>query len=138
MTAPRVIIAGARDISDGTMVFPFIDRWWHDIESCVLGAVLSGTCRGVDQIGEYWAKSKGFAIERHPAQWRLSGKAAGPLRNQRMAERATHCWIFRRDTSRGSYDMATRAIARGLMVEEAILRADGTIATRTNGETYSE
>lgn len=46
--------------------------------------VLSGTCRGVDKLGERWTKEHGVPIERYPADWKLNPKYAGNLRNTTM------------------------------------------------------
>lgn len=48
--------------------------------------ILSGCAKGADQVGELAAAFLGLTIERFPADWGKHGKAAGPGRNQKMAE----------------------------------------------------
>lgn len=48
-----------------------------------------GACRkGVDAIADTYLRYLGgeIEIERHPAEWRRLGKAAGPLRNKAMVD----------------------------------------------------
>ena len=79
----RTIIAGSRGCNDYDLVK-------HAIENSNFNptVVISGTARGVDQLGERWAKENKIAIERFPAQWDKYGKSAGYKRNTEMALKA--------------------------------------------------
>lgn len=80
----RIIIAGCRDytnydeakkfIADSIMKFQMGNAW----------ILLSGECRGADQLGESFALENGWEIEAFPAEWKKYGRAAGPIRNQKM------------------------------------------------------
>lgn len=79
----RTIIAGSRDITDYNLV----------VEACAscpweITRVVSGTARGVDRLGERWAKERHIPIDRYPADWDTHKKAAGYIRNKLMAENA--------------------------------------------------
>lgn len=50
--------------------------------------VVSGTARGVDQAGERWATDNNIPVAQFPADWDEHGRAAGPIRNERMAQYA--------------------------------------------------
>jgi hypothetical protein len=50
--------------------------------------VISGGAAGVDQLGERWAEEHGVPCEIYGADWDAYGKAAGPLRNRKMAAHA--------------------------------------------------
>jgi hypothetical protein len=54
----------------------------------VIGEIISGTARGVDQLGEEWAAEHDIPVERFPADWNQHGKSAGYIRNEEMAEYA--------------------------------------------------
>lgn len=77
----RLIIAGSRDlvcrlhcvtVANASERF-VAAHWMPDI-------VLSGACRGADELGEHWAKTVGIPIEKYPADWSQE-RRAGPLRN---------------------------------------------------------
>jgi len=48
--------------------------------------VVHGAASGADNIGGFVASRLGFAVRPYPADWATHGKAAGPLRNQRMLD----------------------------------------------------
>jgi hypothetical protein len=73
-----VIIAGSRHLQDP-----------HQVEAALAASdftvseVVSGACRGVDQLGEAWARARQIPVRCFPADWRL-GRRAGPVRNETM------------------------------------------------------
>ena len=107
----RTIIAGSRGFSDYTRLekelLPFADT---------ITTVLSGMAGGVDQLGVRWALEHNKTIERYPADWERFGKAAGPLRNLRMAEKAEMLIAFWDKQSRGTQHMIETAIKKELEV----------------------
>ena len=79
----KTIIAGSRNFSfygDLLRAMDCID--WKPI------VVLSGTARGVDRLGERWAKEHNVPIERYPADWNTFAKMAGYIRNRKMVDKA--------------------------------------------------
>lgn len=78
----KVIIAGSRDITDyGTVVGAIEDSGFEITE------IVSGTAKGVDQLGERYAMDECIKIKRFPAQWKKGGKYnpnAGFIRNEKM------------------------------------------------------
>jgi len=120
----KLIVAGSRSITDREMVFSKLDQITEhylanhpeEIE------VVSGGARGVDELGEQWAKARGFRLTVFPAQWAKHGKRAGYLRNEQMAEYATHLVAFWDGQSRGTKHMIDIARRRGLQVR--IVRLD--------------
>lgn len=80
--------------------------------------VLSGGARGIDKMGEDWAVQHGLPIDIYPALWNKHGKAAGPIRNARMAENADALVAFWDGESRGTRNMIEEAKRRGLKVME--------------------
>jgi hypothetical protein len=79
----KVIIAGSREITSYVVVQLAVAGSGFDITE-----VVSGTARGVDQLGELWAFENDIPVKRFPADWKKYGKSAGYKRNQQMAEYA--------------------------------------------------
>ena len=107
----RTIIAGSRIGATRQMVE-------NAVAACgwVPSVVISGTARGADQLGEYWALEHRIPIERYPANWEASGRSAGHKRNQemaRVAEALIAVWDWR---SPGTKNMIETARFHGLRV----------------------
>jgi hypothetical protein len=100
----RVIIAGGRDFNDYELLKDKVDyilrnRQDEDIE------IVSGKARGADSLGEKYAKEKGYQIKEFPADWDTYKKRAGYIRNEEMANYASHCICFWDGQSRGTKHM---------------------------------
>jgi hypothetical protein len=107
----RVIIAGSRDINDIDLLVSCIEESGLDVSR-----VISGCAPGMDQLGITWALCNNVPVDRFPADWNKHGKAAGPIRNQEMADNADALIAIRKDNSRGTTDMINRARSKGLKV----------------------
>ncbi len=84
----RIIVAGGRDFTDYAILSQTLDvvlkRYTlHEVQ------IMSGCCRGADAMGERYAREHGIPVVRFPADWKAYGKAAGPIRNRKMAEYAS-------------------------------------------------
>jgi hypothetical protein len=86
--------------------------------------VVSGTARGVDRFGEYWARKKDIEITQFPADWGSHGKRAGYLRNKKMAEYADSLVLIWDGKSAGSKMMKLAAEEKGLIIYEHIYNID--------------
>lgn len=107
----RLIVAGSRSITDvctseeaRDFVFAAVDMTPFEIKE-----IVSGTASGVDGIGELYASERDIPVERFPADWDTHGRAAGPIRNQKMAEYADAALIVRVNGSAGSTNMIETA-----------------------------
>jgi hypothetical protein len=81
--------------------------------------LVHGACpRGADAIAAaYAARTHGYQIEAHPADWRRYGRAAGHRRNAEMiALGADGCVAFIRDASPGSTATVRLAEAAGIPI----------------------
>ena len=96
----RVIIAGSRTITDYFALLRAIKNSRFDIT-----AVVSGTARGVDELGERFAGENSLELLRYPAEWNKYGKKAGYLRNKEMAEAADALIALWDGTSHGTRHM---------------------------------
>lgn len=98
----KIIVAGSRDFTDYNLLKIKLDFYigkHSDIE------IISGTARGADRLGERYAEEKGLTLTRFSADWKKYGKRAGYLRNEEMAQYATHAVIFWDGKSKGTAHM---------------------------------
>lgn len=79
----KVIIAGSRNITNIDYVNLACSK-----APFLITEVVSGGARGVDSLGEEWAKNHNISIKRFPADWKTLGRKAGPLRNIQMGDYA--------------------------------------------------
>jgi hypothetical protein len=100
----RIIIAGSREGIHPDLIFGTLDRLFGRPAEWITELV-SGTARGVDSIGEDWARQRGVRIRQFPAEWDKFGKRAGFLRNQQMAEYADCLVAFWNGQSKGTKHM---------------------------------
>ena len=100
----KLIIAGGRDFNDYELLQNTILPLLPSITE-----IVSGTCRGADQLGERFAHEHNIPIKQFPANWNLYGKSAGPRRNEQMAQYADACIVFWDGTSSGTKHMIKMA-----------------------------
>lgn len=106
----KVIIAGSRTVSDYSIINDAIKK------SCfTITEVVSGTCKGVDKLGEFYAKQHNIPIKQFPADW-SKGKSAGYLRNAEMANYADALIAIQHNNSKGTQHMINLATKKGLKV----------------------
>lgn len=107
----RTIIAGSRGVTDYAEVLKAVTQTpWRPT------AILSGTARGADRLGERWARENGIPIEKFPANWDAFGKRAGYLRNAEMAQNADALIALWDGRSRGTKHMIDLAEKAGLRI----------------------
>lgn len=105
----RIVIAGCRDYNNYNEAKKFIDKCICDIRNKYKLIFISGGCRGADALGERYAKENGFEVEIYPADWEKYGRAAGPKRNEHMAQIADFVICFWDGQSRGTKSMISYA-----------------------------
>jgi len=100
----KTIIAGSRTILDYDLVYNAIyEAPW------VITEVVSGGAPGVDTLGEKAAAAFGIPVKVFPADWKQYKRAAGPIRNQQMADYAEALIAIWDGESSGTADMIRRA-----------------------------
>lgn len=109
----KVIIAGSRSFNDFELLVAKCDKL---LSAKTEGEVVSGTARGTDQLGENYAKERGFPIKKFPANWEKYGKIAGYKRNEEMADYADALIAFWDGLSPGTKHMISTAEKKGLKV----------------------
>ena len=111
----KVIIAGCRDFNDYELLKEKCDYFLQD-EKKEDVVIFSGHASGADALGERYAQERGFLLETYPADWKAHGRAAGPIRNAKMASVAHALIAFWDGKSRGTKNMIDTATKRGLKV----------------------
>jgi hypothetical protein len=101
----RIIVAGSREITDRLLIFDFLDQVSAANKDTPITEVVSGGAKGVDQIGEDWAREHNIPVKQFLAQWNIHGKSAGPIRNKEMAEYADALIAFWDGQSKGTKNM---------------------------------
>ena len=113
----RVIIAGNREWGDFGLIERFCDKVLsRKIEAGEDITILSGHCRGVDLLGERYARARGFQVECYPADWEKYGRKAGVIRNEIMVQRADALIAIWDGQSRGTKNVIELAEKYGLLV----------------------
>ena len=109
-----VLVCGSRFYSDYARVYQYLKslEW--------VSQVVAGGCRGADALAVRAAKACGYPFREFPADWRKFGKAAGPIRNQRMLDEGKPDLVLafheNPDESKGTKDMIRRARRQGIPV----------------------
>ena len=108
----KTIIAGSRTFIDYTVLSLIMDKihWKPTL-------IISGGARGVDKLGERYAKENNIPLEIVPAKWDLYGKKAGYIRNKIMAEKGEALVALWDGESRGTKMMIELAKSIGLVVK---------------------
>lgn len=109
----KIIVAGSREFEDYEMLKNKLDKLLINQKEI---QIVSGGCRGADELGERYAKEKGYSIKVFKADWNKYGKKAGPLRNRQMAEYADGLVAFYKEGSRGTKNMIEEATEKKLKI----------------------
>ncbi len=109
----RTIIAGSRSFNDYEKFEDLMDDVSYFVRPSV---IISGLAHGADTMALKWAAECDLPVEKFEPDWDKYGKAAGPIRNQEMAEKAEALVCFWDGHSRGSKSMIDLALGKGLVV----------------------
>ncbi len=115
----KTIIAGGRDIYDYDVVHHAIA-----LSNFEITEVVSGGARGVDHLGETYARIKNIPVKVFPADWTKHGRKAGPIRNAEMAGYADALVAIWDGASKGTGNMIVQARNKGLNVFVYLLKDD--------------
>lgn len=136
----KLIIAGGRDIETGLQLITQIIETYYSVchgdntlfDPTQITEVVSGGANGIDSAGELWAnvtykrndgsiKSK-IKVKRFKPDWKTYGKAAGPIRNKKMAKYADALLLIWDGKSKGSANMKKEMKALGKPIFEEIVK----------------
>lgn len=110
----KVIIAGGRTYALSRIDYALLDglhRQYAFME------VVHGDQAGADRCGKAWAAQRGIPCRAFPADWKMHGRAAGPLRNSAMvAYVGAGGLLVAFQGHRGTADIVKKAVRAGLDV----------------------
>lgn len=91
---PLILVSGSRFHNSRTLIETTVANAVEELLPDGFSILIHGACRtGADAIADRWARRQLTGIqhvETFPAQWERLGKAAGPVRNESMVQRA---WV---------------------------------------------
>jgi YspA, cpYpsA-related SLOG family len=129
----RILVCGGRDFHDSALVYRTLDCWCR---KAVVDAVIDGNAPGADRIAGYWARKHRIKNIKFPADWKAHGKAAGPIRNQRMIDEGKPDVVVAFPGGKGTADMIRRARAahiETIVVQSPDQNSTGSAAGTGNG-----
>ncbi len=128
----KLIVAGGREFDDYELLKERLDFYLRDTDLSTV-TIIDGCSRGADRLGKRYSEEVlGKDTEKYPAAWdditvigavikyrkgSPYNAAAGNIRNNQMAEIATHLIAFWDGVSRGTKDMIDIASKKGLVVK---------------------
>lgn len=120
----KLIIAGSRTMHESELVL-------HDLSRCLLPfrldditEIVCGMAQGADMIGLNYSRINNVKLARFPADWDTHGKAAGFIRNRKMAEYSDALLLIWDGESRGSSIMKKEMQKLGKPIYEIIIRTE--------------
>lgn len=109
----RLLVCGSRNWRHYEPVLAWVEHLYPDV-------VIEGEAHGADTLGRRAAVALGIPVERYPAQRKIYGKRAGPIRNQQMLDEGKPDLVlaFSEDIehSTGTKDMIRRSLKANLEV----------------------
>jgi len=91
--------------------------------------VVHGAARGADALADAWGYTMAVPVERVPADWKANGRAAGPIRNQKMLDEHKPTVVIAFPGGRGTADMVARSKKLSeIVVIEIKLKMEGSDA----------
>lgn len=82
----RVLVCGGRDFNNYWKLCHEMDLISEekDFDNNQPITIISGEARGADTLAKQYAEECGWNYEGYPADWKLHGRGAGPIRNRQM------------------------------------------------------
>jgi len=109
----RVLVCGGRNYRDVKSVFTALD----DLDPRP-SLVIHGGANGADACAGEWARKRSVECKVYHADWHKHGRAAGPIRNQKMLEHGSPDVVIAFPGGSGTADMMRRAHEAGIIVVE--------------------
>jgi hypothetical protein len=119
MAKYRIIIAGGREFNDWDLLKMKVSYYILSLDPKEV-EIVSGGCRGADKLGERYAEEYGYPVQPFYVSredWDKFGKAAGPIRNGKMAKYSTHLIAFWHDGDDGTENVIKQSKRAGLKIK---------------------
>lgn len=114
----RVLVCGGREFADFERLCLEMDRIDRSCKPLGITHVISGAAQGADRLAAEWSKKYDLPVSFFPADRKKHGRAAGPIRNQKMLDAGKPDLVVAFHGGRGTADMVRRARAAGVEVIE--------------------
>lgn len=115
MTAFRVLVCGGRAYADRGELQRRLNALLSRHRAL---CIVEGGAQGADALAREWAIATGADLHQYEADWKRHGKAAGPIRNQRMLDESKPDLVLAFPGGKGTADMVRRARAARVPVME--------------------
>lgn len=109
----RVLVCGGRDYNDREAIGYYLDSLKPRPE-----IIINGGARGADSHANAWAVWRQVRQWVFYPDWETHGRAAGPMRNQRMLDEAKPDLVVAFPGGSGTADMVSRAKKAGVRTVE--------------------
>lgn len=109
----RVLVCGGRNFNDRNAVYSALNEISAKKR---IHEIISGMAPGADTLALDWANENMIQSHRFPADWKGHGRAAGPLRNQKMLDEGKPHFVLAFPGGRGTADMIRKAKLAGVPV----------------------
>jgi hypothetical protein len=110
----RVLVCGGRDFADIDLLYRELDRIHAQTP---IDCIIEGGAKGADYLAARWSARNDLPNHaRYPADWAIHGRAAGPVRNQRMLDEGKPDLVVAFPGGKGTADMVRRARSAGVAV----------------------
>lgn len=106
-----VLVCGGRNYNDVGSVFTSLDSL-----DPPPSLIIHGGAKGADACAGEWAHKRRVESKVYHANWTKHGRAAGPIRNQRMLDAGKPDLVVAFPGGAGTADMVRRAQATGIPV----------------------
>lgn len=109
----KILVCGGLHYANEQLLFSLLDGidCLHVIET-----VAHGGATGADALADKWARLRNKRLAIYRANWAAAGRAAEPIRNQRMLHEFKPDAVVACPGGRGMADMVRRAEAAGYRV----------------------
>lgn len=104
----RILVCGGRDYDDWKTLYAALDALE---KPC---ALIEGGARGADRLAREWAAANRVPVLTFNAEWETYGRAAGPIRNQRMLMEGKPDIVIAFPGGAGTANMIRQARAAGI------------------------
>lgn len=103
----KVLVCGDRNWNDANVMLNELSTLPENT------IIIHGDARGADSMAGLIGEAIGFTVISVPAEWKLYGKRAGPIRNRKMYDihQPNAVWAFHKniESSKGTKDMISYA-----------------------------
>lgn len=115
-----ILVCGGRHYSDRAKVFKtlgeIIGYGGHPDSRRTI--IVHGGAKGADKLADDFAEYAGHRVHVYKADWQAHGRAAGPIRNQKMLDVEKPSLVIAFPGGSGTADIVRRAKAAGIKTIE--------------------